>query len=238
MATEIQSYPALSNSTWWKLRKKFNSSIPREVSPSYLASALDMSEASAKANVLSKLKLIEFIDSDNKPTELAVRWRDDSEYTGVCKELLEKLYPSELQDAIDDPLNNKDRVVKWFQNKTRVGEAAAKMMATFYFLLVEADVSKQNATTQSKTEKTNKAAPKKEKAIGERAASTPKAKSEEIKRGTDKNEDAYSSHQKRLKNMPQVTFNIQIVLPENASPETYEAIFSSMSTHLLGRDEE
>lgn len=34
---------------------------------------------------------------------------------------------------------------------------------------------------------------------------------------------------------PQIAFNIQVVLPENASAETYDAIFQSMATHLLGR---
>ncbi len=37
---------------------------------------------------------------------------------------------------------------------------------------------------------------------------------------------------------PQVAFNIQIQLPENAKPETYEAIFKNISVHLLGRPEE
>lgn len=37
--------------------------------------------------------------------------------------------------------------------------------------------------------------------------------------------------------VPQVAFNIQVVLPENATAETYNAIFESMSVHLLGRNE-
>lgn len=40
------------------------------------------------------------------------------------------------------------------------------------------------------------------------------------------------------KTTPQFHFNIQIHLPENATPEVYEAIFKSISTHLLGRGEE
>ncbi len=35
---------------------------------------------------------------------------------------------------------------------------------------------------------------------------------------------------------PQIHFNIQVVIPENASPETYETIFKSIATHLLHRD--
>jgi len=35
---------------------------------------------------------------------------------------------------------------------------------------------------------------------------------------------------------PQIHFNIQVVIPENASPETYDTIFKSIATHLLNRD--
>lgn len=36
---------------------------------------------------------------------------------------------------------------------------------------------------------------------------------------------------------PQIHFNIQVVIPENASPEDYDNIFKSIATHLLGRGE-
>jgi hypothetical protein len=51
-------------------------------------------------------------------------------------------------------------------------------------------------------------------------------------------ESSNLSKTKKMRNLPQITFNIQVVLPENASPEVYDSIFSSMSTHLLGKDEE
>jgi hypothetical protein len=35
--------------------------------------------------------------------------------------------------------------------------------------------------------------------------------------------------------VPQIAFNIQVVLPETGSAETYDAIFRSMAVHLLGR---
>lgn len=47
-----------------------------------------------------------------------------------------------------------------------------------------------------------------------------------------------SSDLKAGKFDPQFHFNIQIHLPENASPEAYDAIFKSIGTHLLGRNEE
>jgi len=35
--------------------------------------------------------------------------------------------------------------------------------------------------------------------------------------------------------VPQIHFNIQVQIPENATPEAYDAIFKSIATHLLGR---
>jgi len=48
----------------------------------------------------------------------------------------------------------------------------------------------------------------------------------------------FVSSTKKIKNVPQITFNIQVVLPENATPATYESIFASMATHLLGREDD
>lgn len=46
------------------------------------------------------------------------------------------------------------------------------------------------------------------------------------------------SHKVALaKTLPQFNFNIQIQLPENGTPENYDAIFKSMSEHLLSYSE-
>jgi len=36
---------------------------------------------------------------------------------------------------------------------------------------------------------------------------------------------------------PQIHFNIQVIIPENASADTYDAIFRSIASHLLNRNE-
>jgi|GEM_PF-1410352 len=40
-----------------------------------------------------------------------------------------------------------------------------------------------------------------------------------------------------MASVPQFNFNIQIELPNDSSPETYDAIFKSISDHLLGKDD-
>ncbi|WP_426583185.1 DUF5343 domain-containing protein [Mucilaginibacter sp. R-33] len=224
MANDNPVYPVLTATTWWKLRKKFNASIPKEVSASYLAAALDMTENSAKTNVIAKLRLIGFIDENNKPTEIAVKWRDDVEYPKVCEELIEKLYPSELTDAIDSPLENKNKVVKWFQNKARVGEKAAMMMAAFYFLLVEADPSKQISATQSKPEKTAKNVKAKEIKVKE----TPPRIEQDSQVHMDSNPKLTGAFK------PTIHLDIQIHISPDSSVEQIDKIFESMAKHLSG----
>lgn len=227
MAAETQTYPVLTASTWWKLRKKFNSTIPKELTATYLATALDMSESSAKTNVIPKLKLIGFINDDNKPTDLCIRWRDDTEYPKVCEELINKLYPSELPDAIDDPLNEKDKVVKWFQNRARVGESAAQMMTSFYLLLVDADPSKQNVATAKpeKSRSNNSASSNSEKSkknpqIKENASQKPLHDKGEI------NKDGGFK--------PTIHLDIQIHISPDSSSDQIDKIFESMAKHLTG----
>lgn len=228
MATENTTYPILTATTWWKLRRKFNSSIPKEVSSSYLASALEMTESSAKTNVIPKLKLIGFIDDDNKPTNLSIRWRDDIEYANVCKELINKLYPTELPDAIDDPLNNKNKVVKWFQNKTRVGEKAGQMMSAFYLLLVEADLSKQNGIA-TKSEKPIKKTSSNVQREDKSKDSTPVVNKSRIEEELPKPETNSKAGFK-----PMIHLDIQIHISPESSSEQIDKIFESMAKHLTG----
>jgi len=55
-AESRKSYPMLSPTHWWALRKKFRQSIPGVVTDSYLATVLSMAAISARANILPFLK--------------------------------------------------------------------------------------------------------------------------------------------------------------------------------------
>lgn len=228
MANENQTFPTLTASTWWKLRKKFNSSVPKELTPSYLATALEMTEESAKTNVIPKLKLLGFIDENNKPTDLSIKWRDDSEYKNVCDELIKKLYPSELLDAIDDPINNKDRVIKWFKSKARVGENAGNKMASFYLLLYDADILKQNVIIQSKVEKLKKS----NTPIVKETRSTPDNSN---KNHNDQNDSIGSKGIGQPSIFkPTIHLDIQIHISPDSPAEQIDKIFESMAKHLSG----
>ena len=63
MAQETKnSFPKIASSNWFGLRDKFKQRVPAEISPSYVATALGMSESSAGSNVVSPLKTLGIID--------------------------------------------------------------------------------------------------------------------------------------------------------------------------------
>jgi hypothetical protein len=234
MAIESVIFPILPVSTWWKLRKKLNNSIPKEMSASYIATALDMTEVSAKVNVIPKLKLIGFIDDNNKPTEVAIQWRDDDHYPLICKDLINKLYPSELVDAIDDPINNKSRVVKWFQSKARVGEGAANRMAGFYLLLVEGDPMKQSDASTGKVVSNRTGKVKEEKVVEPKKESLKKTSASENNNSAAESTPNHTSHDVSSSFKPTIHLDIQIHISPDSSFEQIDKIFASMAKHLTG----
>src|ERR1035437_140082 len=149
-----KSYPMLSVSHWWTLRKKFRQSIPGVVTDSYLATVLTMGVNSARANVLPFLRVLGIIDKDGKPTERAKTWRDDQHYPEVCHTILKEVYPSELIHAVPEPSIEKAKAKSWFAQQTGVGDQASSRMVALYTMLIEADASKQPDQDKKSASKT------------------------------------------------------------------------------------
>lgn len=69
MAEQNNSYPMISEKTWWTIREKFQATVPSVVSTTYIKSLLTLgSDNSATSNVISPLKRMALIDSEGKPT--------------------------------------------------------------------------------------------------------------------------------------------------------------------------
>jgi len=117
-----KSYPMIAGKAWWTLRERFKRTMPSSVSASYIVSALGMSEASARNNVLPALRGTGLIDESGKPTDLAVKWRDDVRYKEACGAMVKSVYPQELLDLGSDKRNELQR---WFSTHCRVGKSAA-----------------------------------------------------------------------------------------------------------------
>lgn len=218
-----ERYPNMPTNSWLTLRKKFRTTIPAKVTPSYLASVLQISENSAKNNILPSLAITGIVDEEGKPTDRAVKWRDDAQYTNVCKEIKEDIYPQEILDLASDENFDRTSVKSWFANRLGVGENASSKFASFFVTLDEADSDKEaTIPTQKKTK------PKTEK----------KSKVSTSSENDKKSKDAVSSQQDREKEkpvgkfQPKLHIDVQIHISADSSAEQIDLIFASMAKHL------
>lgn len=229
MANGDGSFPKIADANWWKLRDLFKRRVPAVVTPTYLATALNMGESSARSNLVGPFKKIGIIDEDGKPTDLAYDWRDDSKYPEVCQSIIDKYYPQEVRDLFHTADADLQRLTSWFMSHARCGEPAARMYAKFYLLLLRADVKEAENATSKKD-----APPKKSDAV--KAKPKTKAKSQE-------NSDNRTVHKEQVSppntsnttfpgSAPELHINIQLHISPESSAEQIDKIFDSMAKHL------
>jgi hypothetical protein len=148
-------------------------------------------------------------------------WRDDKQYSQVCKEIREDVYPQELLDLAPDVSIERSTVQTWFANHSEVGENAAKKLASFYLLMVEADPSKESDTASVSTRTQSTGTRRKSESNGKKRLSTPEQKS-----ATD------DKHRGDFKKSPEIHVNVQIHISHEASLDQIDQIFASMAKHL------
>lgn len=139
--------PVLNGTAWWTLRQHFRRTLPKVVSETYLATVLSLKEGPAR-NVFRNLKLLGLVDENNRPTDLATRWRDDEQYAAACSEIAERAYPDELRAAVPGPDPDPAAATQWFQRSRRLGVGGAKNAARTYVLICSAKLP-TNAGTKS-----------------------------------------------------------------------------------------
>lgn len=231
MANGDTSFPKIAESSWWKLRDLFKRKVPAIVTPTYLATALSMGEASANSNLIGPFKKIGIIDKDGKPTDLAYEWRDDHKYKQVCEKLIAEYYPQEIKDLFHSPDSDLQKLTNWFMSHARCGEPAAKMFARFYLLLLKADLTEADAaaTTTPKQPKEKKIAAK---------AKEPRKNSEPVNKAESEHNQEHLEqrnvvqHKTKLSHSPELHINIQLHISPESSADQIDKIFESMAKHL------
>ncbi|MGZ8175103.1 MULTISPECIES: DUF5343 domain-containing protein [Methylobacter] len=233
MANGDTSFPMIADSSWWKLRVLFRRKVPTIVTPTYLATALSMGEASARANLIGPFKKIGIIDDDGKPTDLAHDWRDDHKYASVCETLIETCYPQELKDLFHSPDANIQRLTNWFMSHTRCGEPTAKKYARFYLLLLKADFKEAEIATNNKEQKVKAVTKSSEKNKPLLVTPATSQQQEVVLQNPAIVAPAQTSVVPRmLNNSPELHINIQLHISPESSTEQIDKIFESMSKHL------
>jgi len=226
-----KSFPKIPRNNWFLLREKFKQRAPEKVSASYIATALSMGEASARANIIPPLRAFGLIDEAGRPSELAYDWRDDGKYPKVCRSILESTYPQEVRDLFHDAGVPFKEISSWFARAARVGESAARGYAATYLMLLEADLTKAKEAA-SKTVSTSKATATK---VTKTAASVPRQTAAATSVPKHSGNPPAPLNDSRLGAFsPKVHIDIQIHISPDSSPEQIDKIFESMAKNLRG----
>ena len=225
MAGETKiNLPQLPSTVWWKLRSKFQQTVPQKITDSYLASVLSVEPSAAKA-YLRELRGLGLVQEDGTPTERAFHWREDATYATACSEIIENAYPQELREVAPPPKPDKTAVVSWMKRAARLGEGAAKNKAATYLLIAQGDPDERT----EQPARSNKQS--KDKAKATRPTRSPATS---VKRAVEAESEPKKERPERsnLTIQPAVNINIQIHISPESSAEQIEAIFRSMSMHL------
>jgi len=222
------TYPKISRKLWWLLRERFKKSIPSMVTPTLVTSLAKMTDASARSNVMSPLRDLGLLDQDNKPTDLATRWRHDDEYVSVCHEIRQKTYPHELIEAFSEAdASQKEQIKSWFMKVGHVGESAARMYTDTYLLLTQADPERIDEKFSTPTpHRPTGPAPKTENKRSGRVPTIPAA----VKTPTAESADNQGTTTHRR--LPAIHIDVQVHISPDTSPEQIDRIFESMAKHL------
>jgi hypothetical protein len=224
-------YPLLPASNWWKLRRQFKRSMPRQpLDAAFVSTLLDITPKSASDSIIPRLKGLGLLDSNGLPTDRANRWRDDSQYAQVCQEIRNEIYPTSLLDLFPDADADRSAVVNWFAHQARVGQSAANQMAAMYLLLLRADVAGDTESDKAQTKSTGSNQ-------GQRVKPQKEAK---VQRGEEGVRPLSSSEGEDRPSppppiYPPVHIDLQIHSSPDASPDQIDTIFASMARHLYGR---
>lgn len=232
MADEKKTLPFMTAKNWFALRRQLIRAIPGNVTYSYIASVLNMSEESARANVASALRITGIIDKDSKPTELARRWRDDDQYPDVCQEIRQTIYPEELRVIAPDANTPQERIEKWLASKLGVGASSAKKLASFYLLLTDADLTKENALSGKpvggRRTRIKTVVPQSDSENAE--VSSFEITKQAIPASSPIDENVMAPTTRKLH--PSLHIDIQIHISPEATASQIDQIFESMAKHL------
>jgi hypothetical protein len=218
------TYPRIPNKNWWDLRRSFVRSIPKEVTSSYLATALEISDSSAQ-KLIRELRSIGLLTEQNQTTPLAGQWRDDELYASACQAIREVLYPSELLDLLPPPEPDRRQVQRWFARQAGSGEENARQMGALYLLLCEADpkgdTASQDRSTSSRTPRTEDRP--KSLALPRNSLRRPRNAAGVIEKKANREPSTAS---------PTLHLTVQIHISPEATSDQIEQVFSSMRRHF------
>jgi len=219
-----RGFPYISLNVWAELRRAFNRNLPTKVDIRYLQSVLNTSEKNAR-NILPQLRNIGLIDESGMPLDLAKRFRMDIDYVDAMKEIVDRVYPTQLRELYPGPEEDVTAVTNWFMRETSGGQIASGAQARFYLTLVSgalptAERAAKKAPVASRPASAGASTPA--------VTNSPSVKAESVPKMT----KGSSVDSTQSANGPDFHLDIQIHIDAAASIEQIDAVFASMARHI------
>lgn len=231
MATQSNGYPRVAGKAWSTLRTRAANAPSTKLSPNTVAAMLGMSSAkSARDNIVAGLRRLGLVEEDGSLTARGNKWRLDTSYGEACQEILDEVYPEDLNSLVSTNGSPDAAAVKTWFDQQGYGDSNARQMASTYLMVARKTIPEVAAETP-------KSAPGAKKAPA-KAAKTSASKAAGATNGTQAAEQQPPPPpaDPSTNSGPNIHLDIQIHIPAEASPEQIDHIFASMARHLYGRD--
>ena len=232
MATGGQGYPKMPAKAWSSLRARAAAAPSVKLNPANVAALLGMaSPTSARDNVVTHLRRMGLIDDDGALTPRGNKWRIDASYPDACQEILEELYPDDLNILTDsDGSPDVQKVKTWFDHQG-FGDSNARQMAATYVMVASKRIPDPAMESTKPSVPRATAKPAKKEAAEKTTATTTKGRVREATSDS----GAASEVTQGSPTGPNVHLDIQIHIPGDATADQIDQIFASMARHLYGR---
>jgi hypothetical protein len=231
VAEETTNYPSLPARHWWTLRERFKRSLPGNVTPTYLETALNVDAKTARG-LVAQLRYLGLVDTEGRPTDTAEDWRHDDTYAKACEEIKSRVYPDELHHAVPDATADRAAVERWFARKKKVGANRALKLAITYQLVSEADLTKAPDAPGSVAKKNGEHPSARAEKPARRRAGAPaeQAPTSLLQSAAEAPKPPQSDDYG-----PSLHIDVQIHIAADASAAQIDQIFASMAKHLYSR---
>jgi hypothetical protein len=220
-------YPKISLKAWRTLRAKAASAPTSKFTPDVVATLMDLSSPeSALGNTVRPMRRLGLIDEDGALTDRGRKWSVDTSFGDACQEILDEIYPDDLEAMTDEDGHPDTAQVKTWFRLQGFGDSNARLMAGTYVFVASKEIPEPPAADSGRANRSESSPAKSAaaKSTTTREAAQPLA--------TAANEPPSPG---RPDKGPTVHLDIQIHIPADATPEQIDQIFSSMARHLYAK---
>lgn len=233
MADKIR-YPQIPSTVWWGVRSIMQRTPNATIDERLLGISLGVQEAAARAYIV-ELRNVGLLSDENKPTQLAQKWRLDDSYAEAVEEIIHSTYPEGLFHVAPPGEAERQKVVSWFLREG-LGQGSAGNKAATYLMISSPTPNEapRSPTKAAQGESVPRARAESPKGKGAGAATEREAARVNPKSGSSHSggKKALPSEKRSGAEMFPLNINVQIHISADAGSEQIESIFQAMRRYL------